>query len=242
MPPVPGPGEDAASRIAGVRAVIAEAARGAGRAPQDVRIVAVSKTLPPAAVVAAVDAGLVDVGENYVQEAARKRLAVDRPATWHLIGGLQRNKVAAAVRTFDWVHTLDSSRVALALDAAAGSAGRRIPVLIQVDAAGAAGQRGAAPEQVRELAEVICGLSALALQGLMTIAPAGGSADEIRSHFRQVRLLRDEVAKRLGIELPHLSMGMSGDFSLAVAEGATLVRLGRVLFGPREPRSWQEGA
>lgn len=242
MPPVPGPGEDMASRIADARAAIAEAARRAGRDPQGVRIVAVSKTLPPAAVFAALDAGLTDVGENYVQEAARKRTAVDRPATWHLIGGLQRNKVAAAVRTFDWVHTVDSSRLAVALDAAVASAGRRMPVLIQVNVGGATDQRGADPEQVGELAEVVVGLPALALQGLMTIAPAGGSTDELRSHFRRVRMLRDEIAKRLGVELPHLSMGMSDDLSLAVEEGATLVRLGRALFGPRGSRSWQEGA
>jgi pyridoxal phosphate enzyme (YggS family) len=242
MPPVPGPGQDAASRIAAARSVVADAARRAGRDPECVRIIAVSKTLPPSAVASALDAGLEDVGENYVQEAARKRVAVDRPAVWHLIGGLQRNKVAAAVRTFDWIHTADSSALAVALAAAAAAAGRRLPVLIQVNASGALGQRGVAPEQVRELAEVLIGLPALALQGLMTIAPAGGDAEELRGHFRQVRLLRDEVAQRLGVELPHLSMGMSDDFSLAVEEGATLVRLGRALFGPRGPRSWQEGA
>lgn len=242
MPAVPAPAQDTASRIAGARVAIAAAAHRAGRDPETVRIIAVSKTLPPAAVVAALDAGLADIGENYVQEAARKRAAMDRPATWHLIGGLQRNKVPAAVRTFDCIHSVDSPRLAVALDGAAASTGRRMPALIQVNLSGAVGQHGTVPERVQSLAEVIGGLPALVLQGLMTIAPAGGAAEELRGHFRQVRLLRDEVAKRLGVELPHLSMGMSDDFSLAVEEGATLVRLGRALFGPRGPRSWQEGA
>jgi hypothetical protein len=242
MREVPAPEQDTASRIAAARAAIDQAARRAGRDPGQVRIIAVSKTLPPAAVLTALDAGLRDIGENYVQEATRKRAAVDRPATWHLIGGLQRNKVPAAVRTFDWIHTVDSPRLAVALDAAAAALGRRVPVLIQVNASGAPGQHGTVPDEVRVLAERMAGLPALTLQGLMTIAPAGGSAEELRSHFRLLRLLRDDVAARLGVELPHLSMGMSDDFSLAVEEGATLVRLGRALFGPRGPRPWQEGA
>jgi pyridoxal phosphate enzyme (YggS family) len=234
--------DDTRSRIAAARATIAAAARRAGRDPAAVRIIAVTKTMPPAAVLSALSAGLEDIGENYVQEAARKREAVAGPATWHLIGGLQRNKATAAVRTFDWVHSVDSPRLGQALADAAESAGRRLPVLIQVNLSGVAGQRGTGQETVEPLAEALVALPSLALQGLMTIAPAGGATDEIRSHFRRVRLLRDAVAKRLGVELPQLSMGMSDDFSLAVEEGATLVRLGRALFGPRGSRSWWEGA
>src|SRR5262249_49228467 len=163
-------------------------------------------------------------------------------ASWHLIGGLQRNKVRAAVRTFDWVHTVDSTDLALALAAAAESLGRHLDVLIQVNLSGAVGQRGTEPERVEALARSLVGQPALGLQGLMTIAPAGAASGALRSHFRRARELRDEVARRLGVELPHLSMGMSDDFSLAVEEGATLVRLGRALFGPRGPRSWREGA
>lgn len=236
------PADDTAARIAAARATIADAARRAGRDPAAVRLIAVTKTLPPAAVLAALDGGLCDIGENYVQEATRKREAVGRYAVWHLIGGLQRNKVPAALRTFDWVHSVDSPRLGLALADAAESAGRRLPVLIQVNLSGAAGQHGTSPETLEALAGTIAALSSLALQGLMTIAPAGGSTEEIRGHFRRARLLRDAVAKRLGVELPHLSMGMSDDFSLAVEEGATLVRLGRALFGPRGSRSWREGA
>jgi pyridoxal phosphate enzyme (YggS family) len=234
--------EEATARIAAARAAIAAAAERAGRHPGAVHLIAVTKTLPPAAVAAALDAGVEDIGENYVQEAMHKRAAVVRPATWHLVGSLQRNKVPAAIRTFDWVHSVDSARLALALASAAESAGRRLPVLIQVNLSGVAGQRGAPCEGVEPLAQTLMGCASLVLQGLMTIAPADAAPHELRGHFRRARLLRDEVARRLGVELPHLSMGMSDDFSLAVEEGATLVRLGRALFGPRGSRSWREGA
>jgi len=242
MPGVLATAEDTRTCIGAARAEIAAAARRAGRDPATVRIIAVTKTLPPAAVAAALAGGIDDIGENYVQEAARKRAAVARPASWHLIGGLQRNKVRAAVRTFDWVHTVDSTDLALALAAAAESLGRHLDVLIQVNLSGAVGQRGTEPERVEALARSLVGQPSLGLQGLMTIAPAGAASGALRSHFRRARELRDEVARRLGVELPHLSMGMSDDFSLAVEEGATLVRLGRALFGPRGPRSWREGA
>lgn len=234
--------EDATARIAAARVAIEAAARRVGRDPAGVRLIAITKTLPPTAVAAALAAGIEDIGENYVQEAAQKRPAVAARATWHLIGGLQRNKVSAAVRTFDWVHTVDSTTLGQALASAAEAAGRRLPVLVQVNLSGSAGQRGATPDAVAPLAEALVGCRALAMQGLMTIAPADAEPDALRGHFREARRLRDEVARRLGVELPHLSMGMSDDFSLAVEEGATLVRLGRALFGPRGSRSWREGA
>jgi hypothetical protein len=132
--------------------------------------------------------------------------------------------------------------LAVALADAASDAGRRLPVLIQVNLAGSPGQRGVAPDGVEDLARALVDHPSLALQGLMTIAPAGAPPGVLRDHFRGVRELRDQVARRLGVELPHLSMGMSDDFSLAVEEGATFVRLGRALFGPRGSRSWREGA
>lgn len=241
MPPVSA-GAHQMATLAAVRDVIAQAAGRVGRDPAGIRIIAVTKTLPPSAVGRALDAGLHDIGENYVQEATVKRAATARPATWHLIGGLQTNKAAAAVRVFDWIHTVDSPRLALALARAAEALERRVPVLIQVNAAGATQQRGASPEAVAPLAETLLGCATLAVQGLMTIAPLQAAPERIREHFREVRRLRDDVAARVGVELPHLSMGMSDDFSLAVEEGATFVRLGRALFGPRGYRSWREGA
>jgi hypothetical protein len=214
------------------------------RDPAEVRIIAVTKTLPPAAVSAALAAGLMDVGENYVQEAARKRDAVAARVTWHLIGGLQRNKVRQAVAVFDRVHTVDSAALAAALEGAV--AGRRLPVLIQVDVgrarAGAPTRRGVVPEGVESLARDILGRSPLALEGLMAVPPADATAESVRGCFGLLRGLRDATARRLGVELPHLSMGMSSDFTVAVEEGATWIRLGRALFGARGPAGRRSGA
>ena len=227
------------ARLAEVRATIDAASRRAGRDPSAIRIVAVTKTFPPEAVAAALAAGLADVGENYVQEAAAKRARVPG-GTWHLIGGLQRNKVRAAVRTFDRLHTVDGPALAAAVDAAARDAGRRLPVLVQVNVADEAGKRGTAPAAAVALCEAVLGLPGLALDGLMTIGPPVDDPEGARAGFRALRALRDDVARRVGVELPHLSMGMSDDFAVAVEEGATLVRLGRALFGARRSGAWRE--
>jgi hypothetical protein len=236
---VSGDVEGLVARLADVRATVAAAARRAGRDPNGVRIVAVTKTFPPEAVAAALGAGLADVGENYVQEAAAKRARVPG-GTWHLIGGLQRNKVRAAVRTFDRVHVVDAAPLAVALAAAARDAGRCLPVLVQVNVADEATKRGTAPSAACPLCEAVLRLPGLALDGLMTVGPAVDEPEAARPGFRALRALRDDVARRLGVELPHLSMGMSGDFAVAVEEGATLVRLGRVLFGARRSGAWRE--
>lgn len=242
--------ESLATRLAHVRESIAAAARAAGRDPAVIRIVAVTKTAPPEAVLGALDAGLVDIGESYVQEARAKRTAVEarrrEPGTWHLVGGLQRNKVRTAVAVFDRVHSVDSAALADALAAEVGragrSAGRPLPVLVQVNVAGERTKRGVAPEAVDALVAAVIRRPELALEGLMTIAPLAGTADAARPHFRTLRELRDRAAARLGVELPHLSMGMSNDFPVAVEEGATWLRLGRVLFGARGSGAWRPGS
>ncbi|MCW5889630.1 MAG: YggS family pyridoxal phosphate-dependent enzyme [bacterium] len=238
---VPAEPDAAVDRIAAVRAEVAAIARRAGRKADEVGIVAVTKTMPPEVVREALAGGLTDLGENYVQEARAKRLQVGA-GRWHLVGGLQRNKVRAAVAVFDVIQSLDTPAVARALGEEAAAAGRRLPVLIQVNAAGRAGQRGVLPEALPELARVVVGMPSLELLGLMTIAPAGAGAEAVRAHFAAVRALRDATARSLGVEMPHLSMGMSDDFSLAIEEGATLVRLGRALFGPRRSAPWREGS
>jgi PLP dependent protein len=232
--------DDLAARLAAVREEVGAAARRAGRDAARVGIVAVTKTLPPAAVRAALAVGLTDVGENYVQEARAKRDALVAGGTWHLIGGLQRNKARLAVATFDHVQTVDSAAVARALAEEAARAGRRLPVSIQVNAAADARKRGLPPDDAPALAEAVLGLPELRLEGLMTIGPQG-PGEQTRSCFRLLRELRDDLGKRLGVELPHLCMGMSDDFPVAVEEGATLLRLGRVLFGDRGPGSWRPG-
>ncbi len=210
-----------------------------GRDPANVRIVAVTKTFPPAVVDAAVRVGLTDVGENYVQEAEAKQGRVAEPASWHLIGGLQRNKAGVAARLFDRIHTVDS--IALAHALGRGARGRRLAVLIQVNLQGRAPRRGIAPEGVPALAQAILAEPALMLDGMMVLPEPGGEA-ATRACFRSLRELRDLTATRLGVELPHLSMGMSNDFAVAVEEGATWIRLGRVLFGARHPAGWRPGS
>jgi pyridoxal phosphate enzyme (YggS family) len=232
--------DELAARLAAVREEVGAAARRAGRNAATVGIVAVTKTLPPAAVRAALAAGLQDIGENYVQEARAKRDAVGGGGTWHLIGNLQRNKVRAAVATFDHLATVDSVAVARALAAEASRGGRRLAVSIQVNVTADRRKRGLPPEDTAALAEAILGLAELDLRGLMTIGPLG-SPEDSRPCFRGLRALRDDVGRRLGVELPHLCMGMSGDFPVAVEEGATLLRLGRALFGDRSPGSWRPG-
>ena len=229
--------DDVVGRAAAVRTAVVEAARRVGRDAAAIRIIAVTKTFPPAAVLAALNAGIEDIGENYVQEARAKRAAADGDTVWHLIGGLQRNKVRAAVATFDWIHTVDAAPVAAALDAEAARSGRRLAVLIQVNVAGETQKRGVAPEGVETLAGEVLRMAGLRLEGLMAVPPAGAS----RTHFQTLRQVRERAATRLGVELPHLSMGMSDDFAVAVEEGATMLRLGRALFGPRGRRPWREG-
>jgi pyridoxal phosphate enzyme (YggS family) len=232
--------EEVASRVASVRRDVADAAARAGRSPADVTIVAVTKTLPPDAVRVASEAGLPDVGENYVQEARDKQARTVCAARWHLIGTLQRNKAKAAARLFDRVHALDGPQVADALDAAAAERSTRLRVLVQVNTAPDLERHGVRPEELPALVRHLAGCGSLALDGLMTIAPPHAAPDETRRHFRLLRELRDDTAEALGLELVHLSMGMSEDFLIAVEEGATLLRLGRALFGSRNEGPWRE--
>ncbi|MDR5708386.1 MAG: YggS family pyridoxal phosphate-dependent enzyme [Armatimonadota bacterium] len=215
-----------------VRRRLAAACARSGRDPASVRIVAVTKGFPAEVAVAAVQAGVTDLGENYVQEAREKVRAVPE-ATWHLVGHLQRNKAREAVRLFPWIHSVDSVPLAEELDRRAAKHDRTIQVLIQVNVAGEAQKHGVPPEEVIRLAQTVQRLSGLRLRGLMTIAPLSSHPEGIRWVFRTLRALRDDLAYRLGSPLPELSMGMTDDFEVAVEEGATLVRLGRALFGER---------
>jgi PLP dependent protein len=229
-------------RLAVVRVQIAAAARAAGRDPGRIGIVAVTKTLPPEAVLAALAAGLGDIGENYVQEGRLKRLAVEGRGTWHLVGGLQRNKIRSAVAVFDRLHSLDSDALAVSLGAVLVDARRRLPVLIQVNLRDEPTKRGVAPDGVLALAKMVARQPGLALEGLMAVPPPDATPEASRPYFRLLREVRDHTARGLGVELPHLSMGMSGDFTVAVEEGATWLRLGRALFGARGPGAWRPGS
>ena len=210
-----------AERLAEVRARIRAAAERAGRDPATVRLIGASKTVDAERLRGFVDAGLLDLGENRVQEAETKKV---QGVTWHLIGHLQSNKARKAVALFEWIHSVDSPRLADALDRIAAELGRRPRVLVEVNTSGEASKHGVAPEGARELVAHVKGLPHLSLEGLMTIGPLTGDP---RPAFRVLRTQRDESG------LSELSMGMSGDFEVAIEEGATHVRIGRAIFGER---------
>jgi pyridoxal phosphate enzyme (YggS family) len=216
-----------------VRARIDAAAESAGRPARDIRLVAVSKTFPAAAIVEAFHAGQVAFGENYLQEAVEKMAQCsDYAVEWHHIGPIQSNKTRQIAELFHWVHGVDRLKIAQRL---ASSRPRHLPALqvcIQVNVSGEASKGGVPPDLVLELARVISPLAGLRLRGLMAIPEPTADVDRQRSRFRQVRELKDHL-ERAGIGLDTLSMGMSDDLEAAVAEGATLVRVGRAIFGER---------
>jgi pyridoxal phosphate enzyme (YggS family) len=221
--------EQIAANRARVRARIARAAERAGRNPESVRLIAVSKTFPADAVIAAHAAGQRLFGENRVQEAVAKAATVREAGIddvdWHLIGRLQTNKARAAADLFAMIHSVDSQRLAQALAARATG---RLPVLIEVNAGDEASKAGFALDEAREAVAAIRTLPQLEVQGLMTVAPPAADPEALRPLFRGLADLARELA------LPELSMGMSGDFEVAVEEGATLVRVGSAIFGERE--------
>jgi pyridoxal phosphate enzyme (YggS family) len=226
--------QDIRANVERVRERIARAAERAGRRPDDVLLVAVSKTVEAERVRAAVAAGITALGENRVQEARAKIAEIGRPVAWHLIGHLQTNKARDAVELFDVIHSVDRIELARELDRRAHARDRVVKVLLQVNAGGEATKGGVAPEAVAETLEALVPLRNLAVRGLMTIPPEVERAEEARGWFQALRKLAERHA------LPELSMGMSGDFEVAVEEGATMVRVGTAIFGPRAPRA--EGA
>ena len=223
-------------RLAGVEARIAAACARAGRAREEVRLLTVTKTQSPDAVAAAMAAGLTLFGENRVQEARAKIPLCAAAATWHLIGHLQSNKVKEAVRLFALLQAVDSLRLLEAVDRAADEAGRILPLYLEVNVSGERSKNGLAPEGVPEVLRAADRLTHVDIQGLMTIPPAARDVEEARPFFRRLRELRDGWRRGSGLALPELSMGMSHDFEVAVEEGATMVRVGSALFGPRSPK------
>ncbi len=208
-----------------------DAARRRGGHNQAVTLIAVTKTHGPEAVTAAWRAGVRDVGENRVQEAEAKRALVNLPVRWHLIGHLQRNKAAAAVQ-FDLIHSVDSERLALALHSAAAAADKTVDVLLQVNVSGETTKGGIEPADVLALGDRLLALESLRVVGAMTMAPYDAPEMVLRRVFAGTRAVRDQLLA-CGHPASVLSMGMSGDFEVAVEEGATHVRLGTVLFGGR---------
>ena len=212
----------------GLLARLRAAAAGAGHDPDRLRIVAVTKTHGLDVVRAARDAGIRRLGESRIQEAEPKITAVP-DVEWHFIGRLQANKVRRAVRGFPAIHSVDDARLLERVDRIAGEEGRRTRVLLEVNVTGEPTKAGMSPDAI----DGVRLPDTVSLVGLMTIAPMGADDDAARSVFRRLRELRDRLADRLGVEFAELSMGMSADAEVAAAEGATLVRIGTALFGPR---------
>jgi len=205
----------------------------AGRDPKDVTVVAVSKSQPPEAVRAAVDIGQLIFGENRVQEAKAKIALCPERARWHMIGHLQSNKARDAIALFSVIQSVDSLSLAQELEKWADKHAKTMPVLLEVNIAGESSKFGYNPDSVvRELPQ-INDLRHLEVHGLMTIAPYTTDAEKVRPVFRKLRELKSQCEQVLGAPLQHLSMGMSGDFEVAIEEGATMVRIGTALFGPR---------
>ena len=221
---------DIATNLERVRERLARAAERAGRRPDDVLLIAVSKTVDVERIRAAVAAGVTALGENRVQEAKTKIAELGRPAAWHLIGHLQTNKVKDALPLFDVIHSLDRLDLAREIERRAAARGQVVDALLQVNVAAEASKGGVGPDAVGETLDAIGKLAHVRVRGLMTIPPEVERAEDSRPWFRRLR----ELAERHGLR--ELSMGMSGDFEVAVEEGATMVRVGTAVFGPRPPR------
>ncbi len=219
-------------RLEAVRRRIAAAAERSGRPASAVTLVAVSKTMPVEAVREAIAAGATILGETRVQEARDKIVALGGAAEWHLIGHLQTNKAKLAVGLFDRIHSLDSVRLAQELERHAAEAGRRVRCLIEVNVGGEEQKSGAPEDEVRPLLEAVDGMPHVRVEGLMAIPPFLPDPEAVRPYFRRLREFRDALALE-GCALPDLSMGMTNDFEAAIEEGATLVRVGTAIFGPR---------
>jgi len=216
-----------------VRERIEGAAQRAGRNPKEIHLVAVSKTVEVARIKEAIEAGVSILGENYVQEAQKKIETIGRPVSWHFIGHLQSNKARYAVRLFDVVHSTDSIPLAEELDRRAAQSDRMLKVMIEVNLSKEATKFGTDEERLFHLAKKIQDLKHLSLEGLMTMPPYFDSPEMSRPYYTALRELKERMVKQ-GIPMSELSMGMSNDFEIAIQEGATYVRIGTAIFGPRK--------
>ena len=230
-----------AENFARVRAQIAEAAARCGRRAEEVTLIAVSKTHGPEEVREAVAAGQVLFGENRVQEARAKAPLLPGALQWHLIGHLQSNKVRQALGLFERIQSIDTVEMARDVNRVAGELGLFPKVFLEVNVAGEGSKFGFQPEALRARMEELLALDRVTVDGLMTIPPYADAPEETRRYFAALRELRDRLSAEFGVALPELSMGMSGDFAVAIEEGATFVRVGTALFGERQGKTWKPG-
>jgi pyridoxal phosphate enzyme (YggS family) len=227
-----------ADNIRQIREAMAEAARRSGRPASSVRLMAVTKTVDDDRILAAIRAGIEIIGENYVQEAKRKIEQMGNESEWHMIGHLQTNKAKYAVRLFDMIHSIDRLELAAELDRRARADGRVMKVLIEVNVSGEETKSGVPLATARDLVRAVALLENLSIRGLMTMPPWFDDPEEARPFFRALRELRDQITGEgiPQVEMRELSMGMTGDYAVAIEEGATVVRIGRGIFGERPAR------
>ena len=226
---------DVAVNYRGILDRIDEAAAKSGRNSREIRLLAAAKSQSATAVRGAIAAGVPLIGENYVQEAEEKRAQIPQAAEWHMIGHLQRNKAKKALALFDLIETLDSAALARELDKQGRQREKIIRVFVEVNLAGEESKSGIAKEAVASLLEEIGKLDHVRVEGLMTVPPFRADAEQIRPYFRALRELREKLSGQgiPNVDLTELSMGMTHDYPVAIEEGATIVRIGTALFGPR---------
>jgi pyridoxal phosphate enzyme (YggS family) len=234
--------EQIAENLERVRTQIANAASKRGRSADDIELVAISKTHEAEKVRAAFDAGQQLFGESRVQEARAKIPLLPSTARWHFVGRLQKNKIRHALPLFELFHSVDSLDLARDMNRIAEEEGLHPRVLLEVNVAGEGSKIGFAPDALRAELEALLALPRLTIEGLMTIPPLAPEAEASRPHFVALRELRDQFAGQFNVNLPQLSMGMSGDFLVAIEEGATLVRVGTAIFGKRTPARLRNAA
>jgi pyridoxal phosphate enzyme (YggS family) len=225
-----------AENIANIKQKIAVAAARCGRDPHSIKLMAVTKTVPPERISEAVDAGITLLGENYVQEAKDKIAAIVKPVEWHMIGHLQTNKAKYAVHLFDYIHSVDRWELAIELDKRAGIANHHINILIEVNVSGEQTKSGIPAIEALALIKQVAPLPNLTICGLMTMAPYSDNPENSRPYFAALRKLKNEIAMQTipRVQMEGLSMGMTDDFEVAIEEGSTIVRIGRAIFGDRQ--------
>jgi pyridoxal phosphate enzyme (YggS family) len=223
------------ANIDSIKQGIAAAARRANRDPLSIKLMAVTKTVEPERISMAIEAGLTMLGENYVQEAKDKIAIIGNAAQWHMIGHLQTNKAKYAVKLFDCVHSVDRLELAQELDKRAGQINRKLNILIEVNS-GEESKSGIEKEETLELVRQVALLPNLVVRGLMTMAPYSDNPENSRPYFSALRELRDDINRAgiAGVSMEELSMGMTDDFEVAIEEGATIIRVGRAIFGQRQ--------
>ncbi len=211
---------------------ISRACHRVGRDPREVTLVAITKKFSPETIREALKLGIKDLGENRMQEAVEKIKQLPGEIRWHFVGHLQSNKAGDAVKYFNLIHSLDRLRLARDLDRRASGEGKRVKTLVQLNVSGERSKHGLPPGELEDFLIEVRRLKGIAVEGLMTMAPLTEDPEEVRPFFRRLRELRDSLEVP-GISLRHLSMGMSGDYTVALEEGATMIRIGTALFGPR---------